>query len=259
MVGPKSIILSEEVMGKFYVYSSRASKGARALAKALKGVRVKTIPPLAPGDTLINWGDSKCNLFNQTFNSGQLVRTIANKLTAFDAFSSANVPIPAYARRKEDVTWQGLTVVRHKLTGHSGEGIELCDASDLPDAPLYVRYIKKEDEYRIHVGRNGDTSIRVIAVQRKARRKDTPDANVNWKVRNHQNGFVFVRHDVSAPERVIAAAIDALACSGLDFGAVDVIYNRKEGKAYVLEINTAPGLEGQTIADYAAFFRGDTE
>jgi D-alanine-D-alanine ligase-like ATP-grasp enzyme len=37
----------------------------------------------------------------------------------------------------------------------------------------------------------------------------------------------------------------------LDFGAVDVIWNEKQQRAYVLEVNTAPGLEGQTVDDYA--------
>ena len=41
---------------------------------------------------------------------------------------------------------------------------------------------------------------------------------------------------------------------GLDFGAVDVIWNEHESKAYVLEINTAPGLEGSTVEDYKEFF-----
>jgi D-alanine-D-alanine ligase-like ATP-grasp enzyme len=36
----------------------------------------------------------------------------------------------------------------------------------------------------------------------------------------------------------------------LDFGAVDVIYNRAQDKAYVLEVNTAPGLEGSTLDNY---------
>jgi hypothetical protein len=48
-------------MGKFYVYTSRASKGARALAKALDGKRIKTgLHPDALVDTVINWGDSSC-------------------------------------------------------------------------------------------------------------------------------------------------------------------------------------------------------
>jgi glutathione synthase/RimK-type ligase-like ATP-grasp enzyme len=241
-------------MGKFYVYTSRPSNGARALAKALHGRRARELPVLKPGDTLINWGDSQCNS-QSCLNSPSAIRLAANKLTAFDALHSAGVSIPAYARTIADVHWEGLTVVRHKLTGHSGEGIELVEnKQDLPNAPLYVQYIKKEDEYRVHVGKRGGTSI-IIAVQRKARRKETPDDQVNWKVRNHDNGFVFVRQNVAAPSCVLDAASGALLCSGLDFGAVDVIYNRKEAKAYVLEINTAPGLEGQSVTDYANFFR----
>jgi glutathione synthase/RimK-type ligase-like ATP-grasp enzyme len=247
-------------MGRFFVYSERPSNGARALAKALGGRRVREFPAVKAGDVIINWGDSKCPSHPQLLNSPSAIRLSANKLTAFDALRSAGVSIPDYAKRTEDVHWEGVTVVRHKLTGHSGEGIEIVEnRQDLPNAPLYVRYVKKEDEYRIHMGKRGTPSITIIAVQRKARRKETPDSEVNWQVRNHANGFVFVRQNVSAPECVIDAARDALICSGLDFGAVDVIYNRKEGKAYVLEINTAPGLEGTTVDDYANFFRGDSE
>jgi glutathione synthase/RimK-type ligase-like ATP-grasp enzyme len=257
-------------MSKFYVYTSRPSKGARALAKALGGKRIQTnfnqtvvngLMIGAPGlvlnddDVIINWGDSQCTHL-YPLNKSAAIRLVANKALAFDAFSSANVPIPAYAKTKAAVAWQGTTVVRHKLTGHSGEGIEICDASELPDAPLYVQYIKKEDEYRVHVGRRGD-EVKVIAVQRKARDRSNP--NPNWQVRNHDNGFIFVRGGFTPPSSVVDAAKQALVAVGLDFGAVDVIYNRKEAKPYVLEINTAPGLEGSTITDYATFFRGDTE
>ena len=51
----------------------------------------------------------------------------------------------------------------------------------------------------------------------------------------------------------LAAALACLAKTGLDFGAVDVIYTKDE-RVYVLEINTAPGLEGQTVLDYKVFF-----
>jgi glutathione synthase/RimK-type ligase-like ATP-grasp enzyme len=44
------------------------------------------------------------------------------------------------------------------------------------------------------------------------------------------------------------AAVSAL---GLDFGAVDIIWNEREDKCYVLEVNTAPGLQGSTLENYA--------
>jgi glutathione synthase/RimK-type ligase-like ATP-grasp enzyme len=45
-----------------------------------------------------------------------------------------------------------------------------------------------------------------------------------------------------------------MLASGLDFGAVDVIWNERQQRAYVLEINSAPGLEGTTIDDYVRYF-----
>ncbi|MCS5737426.1 hypothetical protein, partial [Herbiconiux daphne] len=42
----------------------------------------------------------------------------------------------------------------------------------------------------------------------------------------------------------------AMAAVGLDYGAVDIITNREE--AWVLEVNTAPGMEGVTLEKYTA-------
>ena len=93
----------------------------------------------------------------------------------------------------------------------------------------------------------------IIAVQRKARNPEVDKPN--WKVRNHDNGFIFVRGGFTAPDAVLEEARRAIKALGLDFGAVDIIWNDKQGKAFVLEVNTAPGLEGQTIEDYAEGFR----
>jgi len=237
----------------FIVWCPRPSKSARKLATALGGKRKKPGQVIPESSTVINWGDSQCP--HQCLNTPESVRRATNKRLCLEALNAAGVPVPLFATGKETVTWSGLTVVRHKLTGHSGEGIELVEKKEeLPDAPLYVQYIKKEDEYRIHVGRKNEDCV-VISEQRKARRLDVPVESVNWKVRNHANGFVFVRENCNPPDSVRGAALRAIAACSLDFGAVDVIYNAKEDKAYVLEINTAPGLEGQTIEDYKEYFK----
>lgn len=250
-------------MARYFVYPyKQGSKGAKALASALEGrVLRRQGSSYVPrqGDVIINWGDGQCPSELHPLNAGPVVAAIANKRVAFGVFQAAGVPVPAFALERGNVSWDGLTVVRHKLTGHSGEGIELVeDKANLPTALLYVEYIKKEQEYRVHVGIGPGGEVITIAVQRKARRTDFPAADVNWKIRNHHNGFVFAREGFVTPPGVVDAARQALVASGLDFGAVDVIYNSKEGKAYVLEINTAPGLEGQTVIDYATFFKGGT-
>jgi glutathione synthase/RimK-type ligase-like ATP-grasp enzyme len=235
--------------------SSSAKKLSQALGgKVLKRQGSSFIPK--PSDVIINWGDGQCPIAN-CLNKPDAIRLASNKLHAFRAMSLAGVSVPLFADTTANVSWKGLTVVRHRLQGHSGEGIELVeDKTNLPHAPLYVQYIKKEQEYRVHLGRrdvgNG-VGVHTVAVQRKARREGFQ--NPNWQVRNHDNGFVFIRNGFTTPPSVIHEAKQALVALGLDFGAVDVVYNEKEGRAYVLEINTAPGLEGQTITDYAAYFQ----
>lgn len=165
--------------------------------------------------------------------------------------------------RGEAINWliKGFTVVeRHILNGNSGAGIRLvepvkpgfekADENIIQKCPLYVKYVPKKQEYRIHV-----CGGEAVDIQRKARRKDVADDAINWKVRNHDNGFIFARNEgVPVPPDVIAQATIAVKALGLDFGAVDVIFSDKEQKAYVLEVNTAPGLAGETLAGYVSRF-----
>jgi D-alanine-D-alanine ligase-like ATP-grasp enzyme len=55
---------------------------------------------------------------------------------------------------------------------------------------------------------------------------------------------------VNVTQELKDIAIGSVNILGLNFGAVDVIYNEKENKYYVLEVNTAPGLSGTTLEKY---------
>lgn len=165
--------------------------------------------------------------------------------------------VPAYTTEKEVVgDWLGgghEVVARTVLNGNSGEGIVLLQpGDDIIDAPLYVKYIPKKQEYRVHVFKG-----ECVDVQRKARRRDVEDDKINWKIRNHDNGFIFARGENlgDVPEDVVKQAIACVNGCGLDFGAVDVIYNDKMQKAFVLEVNSAPGLTGATLDGYVERFK----
>lgn len=252
----------------------QGSKGAKALATALGGKVLKLEGSkylFRTGDVLINWGNTEY-AGGALLNPPASLKAATNKKNFFLTMTEKGCSdvIPRYWVNRNDIPDDAFPVVcRTVLAGHSGDGIVIADtAADLVHAPLYVEYVKKQDEYRIHIGRKGHTYTDggyghqpvpepvyvVIAKQRKARRHDVE--NPNWQVRNHQNGFIYAREGVNPPEAVTEAAKRALRATGLDFGAVDVLWNAKELKAYVLEINTAPGLEGQTVTDYATFFRG---
>lgn len=247
------------------------SKSVAELKKAAVGVELKLENSRFKGAArkkVVNWGAStphpeaaKC----QVLNSFEAVKIASNKLRTFDHVK-ANHPdafqqniIPFYTADKEKAAaWmrakEGRQIVeRHKLNGHSGEGIRIVEKEgELQDAPLYVEYVPKTQEYRVHVFQG-----KVIDIQRKARKKDVPDEKVNWKVRNLDGGFIYARD--FAPEDLPAdmtakacATVDAL---GLDFGAVDIVFNKQRQTSYVLEVNTAPGLQGQTLDAYVKAFK----
>lgn len=213
---------------------------------------------------VINWG---CPRYPQHYNAQPHVRFIndpnmvanaANKLLFFNRLHQHNdvdppraVPVsyPEYTTdRQVAETWlaDGFVVARRYLRGSAARGLVLVRTpEEMVNAPLYTRYIKKAEEYRIHV-MNGN----VFHMQQKRRRLETPDEQVDWQVRNHHNGWVFTIQDVNPPVYVVQQAQLVMQVVGLDFGAVDIVWNQREGKAYVLEINTAPGLEGTTLDRY---------
>lgn len=137
-------------------------------------------------------------------------------------------------------------MARTILNGHSGAGIYVVEPDDfhVPKAPLYVMYKKKKHEYRVHVF-NGE----VIDITQKKKRKGAEF--LDTKIRNHKNGWVYAREDITEPEDLRQQAARAMYAVGLKFGAVDLIWNELENKSYVLEINTAPGLTGATLEKYA--------
>lgn len=240
---------------KIYPYKA-GSRSARALADALGGRvlrREGSTYRERERDTIINWGASAVP-FGRVLNRPDAIARASNKLTTFNTLRGV-CSIPDFWVNPDDIPNDAFPIVcRTVLSGHSGAGIVIADTrGDLVRSPLYVKYVKKQDEYRVHVGIRGNEES-IIAIQRKARRNDVE--NPNWQVRNHANGFVFVRNDVNPDPSVIEQAKLAVRTLGLDFGACDIIWNAREGRAYVLEINTACGLEGQTVEDYATFFRG---
>ena len=250
---------------KSYIYSHNPhSEGAKELSKALNIKRIKHGVSKfkgGRGKSVINWGagtlPDQVAACEKVFNPPQAIRNASNKLKSFELFSQNDVSIPQFFTNKEDAIEyiqnnRGSTVVaRTVLNGHSGVGIVICDSPEqLVDAPLYTAYIKKQEEYRYHV-----FSGRVVDIQRKARKREVADDQVNWKVRNLDGGFIFAREGVVASEEASEQAIKAVASLGLDFGAVDLIYNAHENKYYVLEVNTAPGLAGTTLEGYAQRFK----
>jgi len=169
-----------------------------------------------------------------------------NKLNALRKLQEAGVNTVEWTTDAEVAKEWPTIVARATLTGHSGQGITVHQQGEqLPRAPLYTKYMKKTFECRIHV-MNGS----VIDGQIKRRRTGAED--VNTLIRNAHTGWVYCRDGYVPSDQAKAIAISAVSALGLDFGAVDLIYNQHYDQYYCLEVNTAPGLEGTTLTNYVS-------
>lgn len=256
----------------FYSYNQR-SLGARALSEALGTSRIRNVGSSftgSPNKLVIIWGSpealpdevKKCKLLN----APALTEPCVNKLKFFALLNKdGQTRIPRFTTDQETaLKWAagGMEVVgRLKLEGKSGDGIVFFNIDEgfndrWLDSKLFVEYVKKKHEFRVHV-----LFGKVVDVQKKVLRKHDQQGNpidpktVDFRVRNLANGFIFQRQDISVPADVTTQALNAFRASGLDFGAFDIVYNESQGQAYVLEVNTAPGLEGTTVENYASAFK----
>jgi len=245
----------------------RPSGGAAALKNALRlnGLRAflnrrsGRYTPSRRRKLVVNWGRSDCPRLGKgwVLNDPACVNNAADKLVAFTKMREAGVPVPEFTSDPEVAAdWLASgkfrrVLARTTLRGSQGHGILMLDQTTqtMPRAPLFVEYVPKKHEYRIHVGRG-----EVLDIQQKRKRREVDNDDVNYQVRNGRHGWVFCRHDVTPPPgAALGAAVAAVDALGLDFGAVDMGVTEKDGRVAVYEVNTAPGLEGTTLETYAQF------
>lgn len=201
---------------------------------------------------IINWGNSILpNWINDTnthiLNSPIAIKKAVNKLTCLSILKDNNIPTVEFTTDfLTAFKWfaEGNNVIeRHNITGSKGDGIVVADTTLHRDVPMYSKFIEKAREYRVHVF-NG----KVIDIQQKKRRVDT-DEVPDGVIKNLANGWVFTRDNITPPpEDINNVAINSIKALGLDFGAIDIL--TKNGVCYVLEVNTACGLEGSTLINY---------
>lgn len=244
-----------------YLYGSQ---GARNLARALGSLRVREIGRYSPrrGDLLLNWGNPRVpgwwniNARNNVMNAPEAVRQAINKITTLRLLRTANLPVPLFTTNEAEARsfFKGensRVLCRTTVTAHSGRGIHIAERPDqIRRAALYVKYVPKEREYRIHV-MNGQ----VIDIEQKRRRQGEQQNLQERLIRSHENGWIFARNDIVQPNAdVLDASRRAVTTLGLAFGAVDLGWHPRLG-VKIYEVNTAPGIEGTTVERYETALR----
>lgn len=253
------------------------SQGGRELINGLGGL---TIHPTRgsyrrrDAHRIINWGNSNKSfdaIFTERdFNHPAAVGLGIDKLSSFTRWVVEGVNHPEWTTDRDRAAgWlrsDNILLGRSSATGSCGKGITVYRKGDNLDRSelFYSRVVGAVREYRVHIGfRPGlvGRDIRVggrrvldecviDVVQKKKRRGIDADT----LIRSHDNGWVFCRNDIVPPgDHVLHQAVMAVHTLGLDFGACDIGVS-KENIAVVFEVNTAPGIEGLTLARYQDYF-----
>lgn len=252
-------------MFKIYPYKM-SSTSAKYLAQGLDCKRIRQEGTYVPRRThkIINWGNSHIPPWMSRISSENILNSPAytqiasNKLHTFQHLTDYNISLPDWTQRIETATqWINdgyMVYCRKSLTGNSGQGIVLAQTrNELVPAPLYTKYTKCKHEFRVHV-MNGEV---IDYVQKKKRNALTAEEEqlFNPFIKSHSYGWIFAREEISLPSPVIDVALASIRALNLDFGAVDIGFKVNENKAFVYEVNTAPGLTGTTLDKYIHSFK----
>jgi len=253
-------------MSRIIIYPYKfASASAKALAETIqkRGYSVLRVHPdrkysRRTTDVVLNWGSHTVPKWNhgEILNDIPEVVLAGDKLQSLQVLQASGVPTPEFTTDKRLAeAWlsaDGSVVERKLLNASGGRGIVLHtkDSKGVGDAPLYTRYFKKRREYRVHVA-NGE----VLDWQQKMNREGTAPEDINYQIRNHDNGWIYARDAAQdIPQYLLDISVEAVNALGLVFGAVDLGWNERNERGTVFEVNTAPGLTGEeTLNSYANF------
>lgn len=214
-------------------------------------------------------------------NPRQAVALASSKYQSLRALDYHGIPVPEFTRdARRVIEWNEdeFIVFGRKFHHTRGQDIEIYyplppaeHIENIPTSDFYTKYISPHREYRVHAFR-GET----IFVQKKVWDQEDFDDIVSEMdnedqkcaleeeanlIRNHGHGWKFVHFNdlKNVPANVIRWGVSAIQKLGLDFGAADVISTDEKDerglrKAYVLEVNSAPALEGPSLEVYIAKF-----
>ena len=162
----------------------------------------------------------------------------SDKIERLRLFARARVSVPPWFEGDKMPRGLQFPLLGRSRTGFGGTDIMLVlQEEDLQwriraGADYFVQYIPVAREQRIWIF--GDTALDTYE---KVMRRP---AEYKYVGRNFRNGFEFERQNRGTPEAETLAT-QAVRAVSLDFAAVDLIQS-KDGRWYVLETNTAPGV-----------------
>lgn len=168
----------------------------------------------------------------------------SNKYTFLEDMDEAEVRVPHHSRNLDEVDYP-LVARRdyHSACSFLHYAEDLRGLSSISFTPQYfLKYIKPIREYRVHMFKG-----EVIKVQTRYPRDPTPH---NIKHGSKFGWGLHIRQHIPISSRLKDMCVKSFEAMNLDFGAIDAILG-EDRRFYLLEINTAPGLNDDSASKYA--------
>lgn len=223
---------------------------------AYMGIETHTTIPssLDRPDYLIRYGSRRSVPYQpeyRTLNRRRMLDRYPTRLEQLQRLRAAGVSVPDFFEggypTGEPILGRDMGSDRQSTQGRGITFYPRPVSGGVDDHDFYMRYIPKDRQFRVHVI-GSETRTRELI--------PNEDTDTDQPVWNYESGFTYRVAD-SIPVQVVPAAVQAVKALWLDFGAVDIITHN--GMAYVLEINTAPGLADPTLEWYAEQFASLTD
>ena len=222
----------------------RFSKSARALRRELNLARYNENHTY---DYLFNWGSQRQdNNAKYTFNKESCIVNSSDKVKAFKLFEENSIRVPKWTTSMYEAKAFVFPVMCRVNRLRGGNGIHIAmSEEDLVSADFFTEFIQPKEEFRVQVFRD-----EVMAWSKKIPKGEYS----NKYIRNHDKGYKFSLGDNSRIfSKLEEFSVGAVKALGLDYGAVDVVLG-VNGRFYVLEVNTAVGMEGTILKAYTNKF-----
>lgn len=198
---------------------------------------------------VIRWGNRiefETNKNSIVYNKAENIYTATNKKLSREIFIKNKVSTPKlYNNKKSEISFP---IIARPLVHSKGKNFLIINTKEEFNNHFnfgwyYSEFIDKEKEFRVHCAHG-----KILAVMEKPRGE-----GIAWnRAINHERFTRILQKEYNY--NVCIEALKAVKAIGLDFAGVDVIL--KDGKAYVLEVNTAPTLNSSEYvsSQYAKYF-----
>ena len=185
------------------------------------------------------------------------IRIASNKMATSMKVSTAGVrsPITVFAKNPENISFLidkvgGLPCVVKTPYGSQGTGVIKMENYQQTKATLELLHSRGIDTLLQQYVEGGGKDYRVIVVGNKVICVMERSSNDGFKANLSQSG---TGKKVVLSQEHQDFCVKASKAIGLDFSGVDIMISNKDGKAYLIEINSNPGTKSIEICKHNWF------